>query len=113
MPNRYKHTRFDDVLKEQGIVWSCNRAHIVHNKMDSRCGRSHREQHCHSVDGVKERLGKLDNVHEYNQRELTDALRIAAGHVTLDRADGDFDVALRMMRRQRWDRIRYRHPWWP
>jgi hypothetical protein len=111
MPNRHEHRKFDKLLVEKGVIRSDKKAHIVHNKMDSRCGRNHRELDCHSVDGVKERLGKLDDLHWYNQRDLTDALRIAAGHVALDQTDGDFDRALRIMRRQGWDRIRYRRCW--
>lgn len=115
MPDRYTHEEFDEVLIDENIIASSEKSHLVHGRMDKgvrKYGRYHRDDdYWHTIEGIKDRLGKLDDLYDYDQRDLTDCLRIAAGHVALDEASGDFDKALRIMRRRRWDRIRYRHSW--
>jgi len=103
MPDRYTHEKFDEVLIDDGIIASSEKSHIVHGRMDKsvrRYGPYHREDYWHSIEGIRERLGTLDDLYDYDQRSLTDCLRMAAGHEALDEADGDFGRALRIMRRR-------------
>ncbi len=113
MPNRRNHEEFDYILEDKGIITSAEKGYIVHPRMDRGVrwyGRTHRENdYWHSEEGIRERLETLDNMYEYDQETLTNCIRMGLGHTALDKAKGDFNKALRIMKRRGWHRKFYRH----
>ena len=112
MPDRSTHEEFDYTLEEEGIIGSSDKGYIVHPRMDKgvrKFGPSHRDlDEWHSEEAIRDRLSTLNNVYGYDQDTLTDCVRMALGHLALDEADGDFDKALRIMKRRGWHRKFYR-----
>lgn len=86
MPSRKTHLRFDEYLKEHGIIHDDTSADKVHERMDrdlATWGAEHREiDFYHSEEGVRDWLRKFS--HFAYQETLTDYLKVAMGHLVLD-----------------------------
>lgn len=86
MPSKTIHLRFDEYLKEHGIIHGYANADTVHDRMDRNLavwGPDRREMDFyHSEEGIREWLGKFS--HFAYQETLTDYLRVAMGHLVLD-----------------------------
>ena len=86
MPSRRVHLKFDEYLKEHGIIHGYTYANTVHDRMDKGIvvwGADHREiDFHHSENGIREWL--LGFSHFAYQETLTDYLRVAMGHLVLD-----------------------------
>ncbi len=86
MPSRRVHLKFDEYLKEHGIINDDTSAAKVHGRMDkdiTAWGAEHREiDFYHSEDGVRDWLRRFS--HLAHQETLTDYLRVAMGHLVLD-----------------------------
>jgi hypothetical protein len=87
LPSRRTHVKFDEYLKEHGIICSYTYADMVHDRMD-RDARKHghwRHQeldYYHEEEGIRTWLRKWS--HLAYQETLTDYLRVALGHLVLD-----------------------------
>lgn len=86
MPGRAIHLRFDEYLKERGIIHDDTSADKVHERMDkdiTTWGAEHREvDFYHSEGGVRNWLKGFS--HFAYQETLTDYLKVAMGHLVLD-----------------------------
>jgi len=86
MPSRRVHLKFDEYLKEHGIIHGYTYANTVHDRMDRDIvvyGAEHREiDFYHSEEGIREWLQGFS--HLAYQETLTDYLRVAMGHLVLD-----------------------------
>jgi len=86
MPSRRVHMKFDEYLKEHGIIHGYTYANTVHDRMDRDIivwGSEHREiDFYHSEEGIREWLRGFS--HLAYQETLTDYLRVAMGHLVLD-----------------------------
>ena len=80
------HLKFDEYLKEHGIIHGYTYANTVHDRMDRGIivwGSEHREiDFYHSEEGIREWLRGFS--HLAYQETLTDYLRVAMGHSVLD-----------------------------
>lgn len=78
--------KFDEYLKEHGIIHGYTYANSVHNRMDrdlTYWGPEHREiDFYHSEEGIREWLKTFQ--HLAYQETLTDYLRVCLGHLCLD-----------------------------
>jgi len=86
MPSRRVHLKFDEYLKEHGVIHGYTYADSVHRRMDKDLvvwGSEHREiDFYHSEEGIREWLKGFS--HLAYQETLTDYLRVAMGHLVLD-----------------------------
>ncbi|MDH5266497.1 MAG: hypothetical protein OEW62_02325 [Candidatus Bathyarchaeota archaeon] len=86
MPNKRVHLKFDEYLKDHGIIRSYTYADSVHDRMDRGIivlGSEHRDiDFYHSEKGIREWLRGFS--HLAYQETLTDYLRVALGHLALD-----------------------------
>ena len=87
MPSRRVHLRFDEYLKEHGIICGYTYADTVHDRMDRDTqvlGHwSHRDIDCyHDEEGIRDWVRSWS--HLGYQETLTDYLRVAMGHLVLD-----------------------------
>ena len=86
MPSRRVHLKFDEYLKEHGVIHGYTYANTVHDRMDRGIvvwGPDHREiDFYHSEKGIREWLRRFS--HLAYQETLTDYLRVALGHLVLD-----------------------------
>jgi len=86
LPDRRVHLKFDDYLREHGIIREDTDGNTVHDRMD-RGLRIHGPGHqytdyYHSEEGIRSWLRSMVAI--AYQETLTDYLRIALGHVVLD-----------------------------
>lgn len=84
------HLKFDEYLKEHGIIYGYTYADVVHDRMDRDAQYYghwfHREEdYYHCEEGIREWLEKWQ--HLAYQETLTDYLRVALGHIVLDDMD--------------------------
>ena len=89
MPSRKIHLRFDEVLREKGIISEDTDGNSVHNRMDKQVnnyGANHRvEDPFHSAEGIRESIDNMVNSFgTIRQKTATDYVRIAYGHLCLD-----------------------------
>jgi len=86
MPSRRVHLKFDEYLKEHGVIHGYTYANTVHKRMDKDIivwGPEHRDiDFYHSEEGIREWLKGFS--HLAYQETLTDYLRVAMGHSVLD-----------------------------
>lgn len=86
MPSRRVHLKFDEYLKEHGVIHGYTYADSVHKRMDKDLvvwGPEHRDiDFYHSEEGIREWLKGFS--HLAYQETLTDYLRVAMGHSALD-----------------------------
>lgn len=86
MPSKSVHLRFDEYLKEHGVIHGYAYADSVHDRMDRDIavwGPEHREiDFYHSEKGIREWLRRFS--HLAYQETLTDYLRVALGHLVSD-----------------------------
>lgn len=86
MPSRRLHLRFDEYLKDHGVIDGYTYANTVHKRMDRNTmyfGPEHREiDFYHSERGIREWLRGF--AHLAYQETLKDYLRVALGHLVLD-----------------------------
>ena len=86
MPSRRLHLRFDEYLKQKGVIYGYTYANTVHSRMDrdaSYWGPDHREiDFFHGEEGIREWLSTFQ--HLAYQETLTDYLRVCLGHLCLD-----------------------------
>jgi hypothetical protein len=126
MPCRIEHIRFNYFLEDEGIINSAEDGGRITGWMDKNVtkfgGWTHQQKDPHhslnGTGGVRDRLHIFAD-HGYEQNQLTDLFRMGAGHLALDEAkhdnpeaDSEFlrKKALRIMKRNGWDRSFYRHP---
>jgi hypothetical protein len=85
-PNRRLHLKFDEYLREKGVITGYTYADKVHDRMDrdlKKYGSFHRDlDFYHCEEGIREWLQKWQ--HLAYQETLTDYLRVALGHIVLD-----------------------------
>ena len=118
MPNRQTHLRFDEYLKERGIIYDDTVATTVHNRLDKgvkKYGPDHRElDFWHSEEGLREWIGGLPA--NMLQTTATDYLRAGLGHIALDemkqrnpeKTDGElFKLAYRSYSQKGYGRTRF------
>jgi len=93
LPSRRIHLKFDEYLKDRGIICGYTYADIVHDRMDRGLtiwGPVHRYvDFYHSEEGIRSWLSRFQ--HLAYQETLTDYLRIALGHLVLDDIDSRGD----------------------
>ena len=86
MPVRRVHLKFDEYLKEHGVINGYTYANTVHDRMDRDVtvwGPDHREiDFYHSEMGIRDWLRGFS--HLAYQETLTDYLRVTMGHLVLD-----------------------------
>ena len=89
MPSRQIHLKFDEVLRETGIILDDTDGNSVHNRMDKQFknfGANHREKdHFHTAEGIRDFIDNMVNsLGTVSQGTATDYVRIAYGHLCLD-----------------------------
>ena len=86
MPSRRLHMKFDDYLKDKGVIYLDSYPESVHKRMDRGVewfGPEHREwDYYHGEEGIRDWLSGFE--HLAYRETLTDYLRAALGHVVLD-----------------------------
>lgn len=86
MPSRRVHLKFDEYLREKGIIYGYTYANTVHDRMDrdvSYWGPDHRDiDWYHGEEGIRDWLKTFQ--HLAYQETLTDYLRVCLGHLCLD-----------------------------
>jgi hypothetical protein len=86
MPSRGRHLKFDEYLKEKGIISNDVYTNKVHSRMDrdvNYWGLRHREiDFFNGEEGIREWLRTFQ--HLAYQETLTDYLRVCLGHLCLD-----------------------------
>jgi len=86
MPSRRLHLKYDEYLREKGIIYNFTFADKVHDRMDrdvSYWGPDHREiDFYHGEEGIRDWLRTFQ--HLAYQETLTDYLRVCLGHLCLD-----------------------------
>lgn len=86
MPSRRVHLKFDEYLKDHGVISDYTFADKVHDRMDRDLvvwGPEHREvDFYHSEEGIRNWLRRF--AHLAYQDTLTDYIRVALGHLVLD-----------------------------
>ena len=87
MPDRRLHLKFDEYLRNKGIIHGYTYGYMVHDRMDRNAHKighwKHREwDYYHSEEGIRDWLGRWE--HLAYQETLTDYIRIALGHIVLD-----------------------------
>jgi len=85
LPNRRVHLKFDEYLRQHGVIFDYTFAVTVHARMDKgtkKFGADHRSfDFYHSEEGIREWLRGMTQAY---QDTLTDYLRVALGHFVLD-----------------------------
>jgi len=94
LPTRRVHIKFDEYLKEHGIIYGYTYANIVHDRMDRDLKKhghwAHREvDYYHHEMGIRDWLQKWQ--HLAYQETLTDYLRVALGHIVLDEMNSRYE----------------------
>lgn len=83
MPSRRVHLKFDEYLKDHGVIHGYTYADTVHDRMDrdvTYWGPEHREiDFYHQEEGIREWLKGFQ--HLAYQETLTNYLRVAIGHL--------------------------------
>ena len=86
MPSRQLHLRFDEYLRDHGVITDYTFADSVHDRMDRGVvvwGPGHRYvDFYHSEQGIRSWLRSMTGI--AYQATLTDYVRVALGHLCLD-----------------------------
>lgn len=87
MPTRRVHLKFDEYLREHGVICEDTKTEAVHSRMDRDLQKhghwNHRyEDYYHHPDGIRDWIRKWS--HLGYQETLTDFVRVALGHLVLD-----------------------------
>jgi len=92
LPVRRVHLRFDDYLKEHGIIREATDGDTVHDRLDRGLtvhGPDHRySDYYHSEKGIRSWLRGMVAIAHHDT--LTDYIRIANGHIVLDEMEARF-----------------------
>lgn len=87
LPTRRVHLKFDEYLREHGVICQDTQTDAVHERMD-RDLQTHGhwnhqyEDYYHDIKGIRDWIGKWS--HLGYQETLTDYVRVALGHLVLD-----------------------------
>jgi len=97
MPSIEKHLDFDEKrLKKNGVIYEDTNGRTVHKRMDrsaKKYGPDHRElDYWHSPEGIRDMIDNIVASVGIRPETATDYVKIAYGHLCLDR------TASRMMR---------------
>lgn len=87
LPTRRVHLKFDECLREHGVIREDADTDAVHNRMDKDLQvyghwNHQYEDYYHDVNGIRDWIGKWS--HLGYQDTLTDYVRVALGHLVLD-----------------------------
>ena len=87
MPTRRVHLKFDEYLREHGVIREDTNTDAVHNRMDKDLQvyghwNHQYEDYYHDVNGIRDWINKWS--HLGYQDTLTDYVRVALGHLVLD-----------------------------
>jgi hypothetical protein len=87
LPTRRVHLKFDEYLREHGVIREDTNADAVHNRMDKDLQvyghwNHQYEDYYHDVNGIRDWISKW--FHLGFQDTLTDYVRVALGHLVLD-----------------------------
>ena len=87
MPTRRVHLKFDEYLREHGVIREDTKADAVHNRMDKDLQvhghwNHQYEDYYHDINGIRDWIRKWS--HLGYQDTLTDYVRVALGHLVLD-----------------------------
>ena len=87
MPTRRVHLKFDEYLREHGVIREDTKTDAIHNRMDKDLQvhghwNHQYEDYYHDINGIREWIRKWS--HLGYQDTLTDYVRVALGHLVLD-----------------------------